>query len=119
LAAEQVHAGAQFNLGVKYDKGEGVPEDNAKAKAVKWYRLAAEQGHVGAQHKLGFMYAMGEGVPKDYVQAYAWWNLAAAQGDKIASKAKGILRKRMTRKQIAKAQALSAQMCKTILGCAK
>ena len=39
--AEQGDAKAQFNLGVIYDNGEGVPEDDAEA--VKWFRMAAEQ----------------------------------------------------------------------------
>jgi uncharacterized protein len=34
---------AQYNLGVMYAIGQGVPEDDAEA--VKWYRKAAEQGH--------------------------------------------------------------------------
>ena len=46
LKAEQGDAVAQFNLGVKYDNGQGVPQDYAEA--VKWYRKAAEQGDAGA-----------------------------------------------------------------------
>jgi hypothetical protein len=42
-------ADAQFNLGVMYDNGEGVPEDDAEA--VKWYRRAAEQGFAEAQYQ--------------------------------------------------------------------
>ena len=37
--AEQGHANAQTNLGLMYDNGDGVPEDDKQA--VKWYRLAA------------------------------------------------------------------------------
>ena len=48
--AEQGLAAAQYNLGVIYDKGQGVPEDNAEA--LKWYRLAAEQGDADAQNNL-------------------------------------------------------------------
>ena len=40
--AEQGNAIAQHNLGLIYDKGDGVPQ-NYKA-AVKWHKLAAEQG---------------------------------------------------------------------------
>ena len=40
--AEQGNAAAQYNLGVMYDNGEGVPQDYAEA--AKSYRLAAEQG---------------------------------------------------------------------------
>ncbi len=52
--AEQGVAEAQFNLGIMYNNGHGVPQDYAKA--VKWYRKAAEQGYAEAQHNLGFMY---------------------------------------------------------------
>ena len=38
---------AQYNLGVRYDKGDGEIVDNALA--VKWYRKAAEQGDTMAQ----------------------------------------------------------------------
>ena len=40
--AEQGNARAQFNLGLMYANGRGVPQDYAQA--VKWYRLAADQG---------------------------------------------------------------------------
>ena len=58
---------AQYNLGIMYAKGQGVPQDYAEA--VKWYRLAADQGIPTAQNNLGFMYAKGEGVPQDYSEA--------------------------------------------------
>jgi len=45
--AEQGDAKAQYNLGIRYDKGRGVPENDAEA--VKWWRKAAEQGHEDAQ----------------------------------------------------------------------
>jgi len=38
--AEQGDVSAQFNLGVMYDDGEGVPQDYAEA--IRWYRVAAE-----------------------------------------------------------------------------
>ena len=108
--AEQGDAGAQYNLGQMYRRGEGVPEDDAKA--VYWYRKAAEQGLVEAQFNLGLRYYQGEGVLEDYVQAYAWWSIAATQGREIAKKNKGILKKQMTREQIAKGQELAAEYWK-------
>ena len=42
-AAEQGHVSSQFNLGIMYDTGVGVPED--KGEATKWIRKAAEQRH--------------------------------------------------------------------------
>ena len=50
-AAEQGHAEAQYNLGVCYEKGEGVAQDSSEA--VKWFRQAAEQGVAEAQFWLG------------------------------------------------------------------
>ena len=40
--AEQGNVFAQYNLGNRYRKGEGVPQDYKTA--MKWYRLAAKQG---------------------------------------------------------------------------
>ena len=65
--AKEGNADAQFNLGLMYDEGQGVPEDNMKA--VHWYRFAAWQGHACAQGNLGAMYALGAGVKKDLVRA--------------------------------------------------
>ena len=56
------------------------------------------------------MYANGEGVLEDYVQAYAWWSVAATRGNKDAKKYKDIIKKQMTRAQIAKAQELSSEL---------
>ena len=88
-AAEQGDATAQFNLGVMYAKGEGVPQDDAAA--VRWYRLAAEQGHASAQGTLGAMYAIGRGVPQDDVEAVRWFRLAAEQGHASAQGALGAM----------------------------
>lgn len=40
--ANQRHASAQFNLGVKYVKGQGVCQDYKKAK--DWYGKACDNG---------------------------------------------------------------------------
>ena len=48
------------NLGVMYDEGTGVPEDDAEA--VRWFRLAAEQGNAKAQFKLGAVPEQGNAV---------------------------------------------------------
>jgi TPR repeat protein len=61
-AAAQGDAVAQYNLGIMYAKGEGVPRDDVEA--VKWYQQVAARGYAGAQYSLGVMYAKGEGVPR-------------------------------------------------------
>lgn len=68
----------QYNLGVMYNDGLGVPVDYEKAR--KWYAKAAEHGFADAQNNLGCMYVKGEGVPVDYVSARRWFTKAAEQG---------------------------------------
>ena len=102
LAAEQGDALAQYNLGVMYAFGEGVPENDAEA--VKWYRLAAEQGNAKAQGNLGVMYSYGEDVPQDYVQAHKWFNLAALGGNIEGQHCRADVSGEMSRDEIAEAQ---------------
>jgi len=71
VRAEAGDAIAQNDLGLIYDNGRGVPEDDAEA--VRWYRLAADQGVVVAQYNLGVMYERGEGVPQDNAEAVRWY----------------------------------------------
>ncbi len=105
--AEQGDATAQFNLGVMYNFGQGVPQDYQEA--VRWYRLAAEQGYAPAQFNLGFLYDKGQGVPQDYVQAHMWYNLAAAQNQEQATSMRDGLAEKMTPEQIAEAQRLARE----------
>jgi uncharacterized protein len=80
--AEQGDALAQYNLGMLYRKGRGVPQDDVQAR--QWYAKAAAQGQAKAQFNLGTLYFNGEGVPKDYQQALRWFRLAADQGEALA-----------------------------------
>ncbi|MCG3774582.1 MAG: Secretory immunoglobulin A-binding protein EsiB [Nitrospira sp.] len=80
--AEQGNALAQYNLGVLYRKGRGVPQDDVLAR--QWYAKAAAQGLAKAQFSLGTLYFNGEGTPKDYQQALRWFRLAADQGEALA-----------------------------------
>ena len=107
LAADQNNAKAQFNLGLMYTLGHGIPKDYAKA--MKLYRLAADQGLTDAQYNLGIMYKDGDGVPKDYVSAYMWFNLSSAKGDPAATKLRDAVAEKMTPAQIAEAQKLARE----------
>ena len=80
--AKQGYAVAQYNLGVMYDKGQGVPQDYKTA--VKWYRLAAKQGYAKSQYNLGLMYRKGQGVTQNDKTAVKWYRLSAKQGDASA-----------------------------------
>ena len=107
LSAERGDVKARYNLGVMYQLGLGVPQDDQEA--VRWYRLAAEQGDASAQFKLGVIYDKGKGVLKDYVLAHMWMNLAAAKGVKEAVNGRDLLEKNMTPAQLAEAQRLARE----------
>ena len=73
-------------------------------------RRLANQGDASAQYGLGAIYNNGEGVLEDSVVAYAWLNLAAAQGIELARENKDNLQTRITRNLIVQAQELSAAL---------
>jgi TPR repeat protein len=87
--AQQGNADAEFNLGLMYDNGQGVPKEYKEA--AEWYRRAAEQGHSAAQLNLGVMYGQGQGVPQDYKEAVKWYRRAAEQGDALAQANLGLM----------------------------
>jgi hypothetical protein len=74
ILAEEGNPIAQYHRGLMYDKGDGVPQDDAEA--MRWYRLAAEQGYADGQYNLALMYYNGA----DDAEAVRWWRLAAEQG---------------------------------------
>jgi TPR repeat protein len=49
-AAETGHPVAQYDLGVCYYNGKGVPQ--SRDEAVKWWRVAAQQGNENAKKAL-------------------------------------------------------------------
>jgi len=102
--AEQGNALAQFNMGVMYRQGQGVPQDDKQA--IAWWSKAAEQGHVEAMDNLGLRYGRGQGVAQDWVQAYKWFSLAAAAGNQTAMGNKRVAETKMTPQQVAQAQDL-------------
>src|SRR5262249_21354830 len=81
-AADQGYASAQYNLGVVYKNGQGVPKD--LGRAAELYQKAADQGDASAQNNLGVLYENGQGVPKDLGRAAELYQKAADQGDASA-----------------------------------
>ena len=94
---------SQYNLGLMYENGDGVPQDYKEA--IKWYRLAAEQGNEVAQSNLGVMYSKGDGVLQDNVMAHMWYNIASANGHSKAGEWRDKRAGLMTQADISKAQA--------------
>ena len=76
--AEGGNALAQNYMGILYDNGHGMPQDDAQA--VAWYQKAADQGDPRAEINVGEAYETGRGVPRDMRQAVKWFRKAADQG---------------------------------------
>ena len=70
---------AQFNLGLLYLDGHGVPQ--SPAEAANWFRRAAEQDYTRGPAQPGRHVRLRQGVKRDYVQAYKWLNICAAKGN--------------------------------------
>lgn len=69
---------ADYNRGMTYLTGQGVPADSAKA--VQYFRKSADAGFARAQYMLAQCYAAGIGVRVDLEQSNAWHRKAAASG---------------------------------------
>ncbi len=115
-AADQSHSLAQFNLAVMYAKGQGVPKDDAKAAV--WFQKAALQGDAGAQFHLGMREhrAISDGLPKDAfesrIEAYKWYQLAAAQGYHCSASAYESVNLSMTDEQVADGNRRAAEFAR-------
>jgi hypothetical protein len=81
-AAEQGFAMAQFNVGVLFQNGQGVIQDNRTA--FTWFYKAAQQGLPNAQNSVGHHYADGIGVQQDVSMAATWFYKAASQGQSFS-----------------------------------
>ena len=102
--AQGGEARAQYDLGLMYDKGQGVPQSDSKA--MQWYERAAEQGEPRAQYNLGLMHFNGQGVAPDLVKAYFWISLSASHGDRHALDARDYISEKMSVEQIAEGKRL-------------
>ena len=86
-----------------YNRGDYMP-------AIRLFRPLAEQGDAKAQHLIGMMYHKGQGVARNSVRAFAWFSLAAAQGDREASASLREVSQTMTAEELSQARAM-AQAC--------
>ena len=58
-AADQGHAEAQYEFGIRYQYGRGFTQNDKEA--IKWYKKAADQGLAIAKYDLEIMYEQGRG----------------------------------------------------------
>lgn len=88
MAADAGHAVAQYELGLCYLEGRGVPQDATEAERLN--RMAAEQGLALAEYEEGCFLSMGDGVPQDEAAAFDWFAKAAEHDHPGAHAAVGV-----------------------------
>ena len=87
------HKQSQYELGVAFYTGEGVPED--EEEAVRLFRLAANQNHPAACYLLGDCLLDGIGVQRDRGMALEWLVKSAELGHRGArSRVMAVLEKK-------------------------
>jgi uncharacterized protein len=82
-------AQSQFELGQKFEHGEGVAQ--SYENAMLWYGKAAAQGYADAQQSLGQLYVSGLGGERNYAKAAEWLEKAARQGKRDSAFILGVL----------------------------
>ena len=70
---------SQYNTGINYSLGRGIPFEIEKA--VYWYTRASDQGHSKAPFNMAILYAKGEGVGKNLPLALKYFKLSAERGN--------------------------------------
>lgn len=100
---------AALYLGRIYMTGEEPNVLPNYGKALNWLDKPARKGHSEAQYYLGQMFYQGLGVTKNKVRAYAWLNLAAAQGNDQAGLIRNQLAIELAPADLEQAQKLSLE----------
>lgn len=85
--AESGNPSAQVLVGLMYNQGNFVKQDNNEAE--KWYVLASKQDFVPAKWRLAMLYYHGSGLTQNYQKAADLYHSAAKQGDVYSQKALG------------------------------
>ncbi|MFB3239724.1 tetratricopeptide repeat protein [Aeromonas salmonicida] len=104
-AAQQGNVDARYAYAEMLRLGLGGKEDYSQA--LQQYRLAANANHRNAQYRMGIMREQGWGAPRNRLHAYAWYLLAATDGNSDATKARDELEKGMTEKEKSTGQKLA------------
>jgi localization factor PodJL len=78
-AAAAGNPAAEYEIGVRYSEGRGVPAN--LELAVQWFDRAAKQGLAPALYRLGSLYEKGLGVKKDLDRARQLYVQGADKGN--------------------------------------
>ncbi|MEO8025973.1 MAG: tetratricopeptide repeat protein [Bryobacteraceae bacterium] len=85
--AQKGDGACQYQLGLLYNWGRGVPHDANVAR--KWFESAAAQRHAYSMYQLGLFYRNGDGVPKDEARALKFFEDGIAIGCDICMEQAG------------------------------
>ena len=83
-AAEEGHVEAMAELGLCYELGCGVEQNDEEA--LDWYTRAANLGHVTSKFSVGEAFEEARGVPQSDHEACLWYYRAALAGDEDSKK---------------------------------
>ncbi|MDH5512388.1 MAG: hypothetical protein OEY27_04155 [Gammaproteobacteria bacterium] len=78
--------------------------------SLEQMRQAAARGSDAAQLEMGILYEFGYNMPKNDINALAWYQLSADQGNALAAKRRDLLKARMSPEAIEAAQKLSQEL---------
>ncbi len=78
-AAASGNPAAQYEVGLRYARGGGVPQDYGQA--AYWFELAGKQNLAIAQYRLATLFEKGRGVSQDMEKARSWYESAAQAGN--------------------------------------
>jgi localization factor PodJL len=78
-AAASGNGAAEYEIGLRYAEGRGVPPN--QEMALHWFERAAERGIAPALYRLGSLYEKGQGVKKDLNKARTLYLQAADKGN--------------------------------------
>ncbi|NQD35508.1 sel1 repeat family protein [Permianibacter sp. IMCC34836] len=102
--AELGNVDALFQLGLMhYDPPESSGIGQSYRRAFALFFEAALRGHTTAQHNVGAMYWNGDYVAQNPVEGYAWFLLAASNGDSAGKRKQKLHAPDLTAQQIEEA----------------
>jgi hypothetical protein len=113
-AADAGDAAAQYDLAMRYLRGDGVAPNDSDA--AEWLIKSARLGNSSAQLQLGVAYELGRGVPRDLVKAYACYVMAGVNGNTGSEGAQRALIPKLTRRQIGEVRTLVGDMYQSGVG---
>ncbi|HRQ65073.1 MAG TPA: tetratricopeptide repeat protein [Xanthomonadaceae bacterium] len=88
-AAERGDAAAQYQVALRYGKGEGVTRD--QAHALHWLLRAAESGHLEAQANIGVLFTLEAPMDAQHEVGMRWLRRAAERRHPMAALQLGLM----------------------------